>query len=433
MFRRQIRLQYLPITKIKRWADNPRTIDQQQYQALAANVRKFGIVDPLVVDQNFRIVGGHQRLAVLKDLGVKTVPVVQLQLTPQEFKLLNLALNKIAGEWDQEKLVPLLEEFAPLEELDLTGFTRQEANILLEEFRVDENATGDEAPPLPEKPAAKLGDLYELASHRILCGDATNPKSWERLMEGRKGHLAVIDPPYGVEYEYAAGKGFHLDQFHRKKFIPKKSAAMAGDQTSETALTTLPLLFSSLIPDAAVYITAGTNLMLDIYYWLREQGIHYGVAMVWDKGPPAVVSWNRYHPEHENIIFCGKGALPGGSNRRWFGDKNETTVWRIPIDDRGVKIHRAQKPVALYERAMINSSAPGEIVVDPFAGSGTCLIAAEKHGRSAYCMEVDPRYVDVAVKRWEHFTGSSSQRIATSVAPEGFEKISETLGGELKS
>jgi DNA modification methylase len=197
---------------------------------------------------------------------------------------------------------------------------------------------------------------------------------------------------------------------------------MAGDQTSETAVTTLPLLFSNLIPNAAVYLTAGTNLMLDVYAWLREHGIHYGVAMVWDKGPPAVVSWNRYHPEHENIIFCGKGSLPGGANDRWFGDHNETTVWRIPIDDRGTKIHRAQKPVALYERAIVNSSSLGEIVVDPFAGSGTCLIAAEKHNRSAYCMELDPRYVDVAVKRWEHFTGNKAQRTATS----------ETLAGELK-
>jgi DNA modification methylase len=428
----RIGIEYVQTSQLREWRRNPRFISDEQHRALAENIRKYGIIDPLIVDQQYRIVGGHQRLKVLKDLGLKTVPVVKLQLTGRDFKILNLALNKISGEWDREKLVPLLEEFAPLQELDLTGFTRQEANLLLEEFRIDDDDAKDETAPLPEKPAAKPGDLYKLGNHRLLCGDATNSKSWESLMDDRKGHLAVTDPPYGVDYEYAAGKGFHLDQFHRKKFIPKRSAAMAGDQTSETALTTLPLLFSNLIPHAAVYITAGTNLMLDIYEWLREQGIHYGVAMVWDKGPPAVVSWNRYHPEHENIIFCGKGALPGGSNKRWFGDKNETTVWRIPIDDRGTKIHRAQKPVALYERAMINSSAPGEIVVDPFAGSGTCIIAAEKHGRRAYCIELDPRYVDVAVKRWEHFTGNRSQRIATSVAPERLEKISETLVGELK-
>ena len=293
----RIRIEYVQTSQLREWKRNPRFISDEQYQALSQNIRKYGIIDPLIVDQQYTIVGGHQRLKVLKDLGLKTVPVVKLQLTRRDFKILNLALNKISGEWKGEKLVPLLEEFAPLQELNLTGFTRQEANLLLEEFRIYEDDGKDETPALPEKPAAKRGDLYKLGCHRLLCGDATNPNSWERLIDGRKGHLAVTDPPYGVDYEYEGAKGFHLDQFHRKKFIPRKSLAMAGDQTSETALTTLPLLFGNLIPHAAVYITAGTNLMLDVYYWLRERGIHCGVAMVWDKGPPAVVSWNRYHPE----------------------------------------------------------------------------------------------------------------------------------------
>jgi len=318
----------------------------------------------------------------------------------------NLAANKIQGEWDGAKLAPILEELAPLPEGELTGFSLQEANIIIESFpETDPEADQEEAPPVQEKAQTRLGQLWHLGDHRLLCGDATNPRSWERLMAGQKGHLAITDPPYGVSFEYAAGKGYHLDQFHRKKFIPKKSTAMAGDETSETALVTYPLIFANLIPTAAVYITAGTNLMIDTYEWLRSQGIHYGVAMVWDKGPPPVVSWNRYHPEHENIIWCGKGALPGGSNKRWFGAKNETTMWRIPIQDRGHKVHRAQKPVSLYERAMINSSHRGEIVVDPFAGSGPCLAAAEKHDRKAYLMEIDPRYCDVIVKWWMALTG----------------------------
>ena len=414
----QIGIEYVQISRLRKWKNNPRFISDQQYHALVESVRRYGVVDPLIVDQRYRIVGGHQRLKVLRDLGIKSVPVVKLTLSRRDFKVLNLALNRISGEWDEEKLVPLLEELALLPELDLTGFSQQEANLILEDFSARQDPNEDALPEFPKKTSSSLGDLYRLGRHRLICGDATNPTSWERLMNGRKGHVAVTDPPYGVDYEYAAAKGFHLNQFHRKKFIPKRSAAMAGDQTCETALTTLPLLFSNLIPNAAAYITAGTNLMLDIYNWLREQGIHYGVAMVWDKGPPAVVSWNRYHPEHENIIFCGKGALPGGSNKRWFGDKNETTVWRIPIDDRGIKIHRAQKPVALYERAIINSSAPGEIVIDPFAGSGTCLIAAEKHLRSAYCIEVDPRYVDVAVKRWEQYTGKAAILLRCTTQPE---------------
>ncbi len=203
----RIGIEYIQTSQLREWRRNPRVISDEQYRALAENVRKYGIVDPLIVDQQYRIVGGHQRLKVLKDLGLKTVPVVKLQLSRQDFKILNLALNKITGEWDRDKLVPLLEEFAPLQELDLTGFTRQEANLLIEEFRVDEDDAKDATPALPEKPAAKRGDLYKLGNHSLLCGDATNPKSWNRLMDGQKGHLAVTDPPYGVDYAVRGWEG----------------------------------------------------------------------------------------------------------------------------------------------------------------------------------------------------------------------------------
>ena len=175
---------------------------------------------------------------------------------------------------------------------------------------------------------------------------------------------------------------------------------MAGDETSDTALATLPLLFSNLIPQAAVYITAGTNLMIDVYNWLREQRIHYGVAMVWDKGPPAVISWNRYHPSMRTSSSAGGALFLVASTSAGSETSTRQPCGDIPIDDRGTKVHRAQKPVALYERAMINSSAPGEIVVDCFAGSGSCIIAAEKHQRKAYLMEMEPRYCDLIVARW---------------------------------
>jgi DNA modification methylase len=224
-------------------------------------------------------------------------------------------------------------------------------------------------------------------------------------MNGSRAGLCITDPPYGVKMNWAHGKASRLNRITgRRQLEEARGSVMAGDRDTDVALRAIPLIFTNLDPEGAVYVTAGTDLMVDLYNWLRENEVHYGVGMFWRKDQD-VVSWNRYHPGHENIIFCGRGSLPGGNNKRWFGPKNESTIWEIPIDARGHKIHRAQKPVALYERAMINSSAPGEIVVDPFAGSGPLIVAAEKHQRHAYMIELDPAYCDVIVKRWMALTG----------------------------
>ena len=416
------------VADVKLWRKNPRKISEHDLETLKHSMKEFGDLGGIVFNLTTgHVVGGHQRLKnldpkwkitrrsernktgtvsrgyILTPDGKFTYREVQWPLLKE--KAANLAANKIQGDWDYEKLAPILEELAPLPEFNLTGFTAQEANIIIEQFP-DATTEEETVIPLPAKAQTKPGQIWQLGDHRLLCADATDPANWDCLMDGAKGHLAITDPPYGVNMRWSTSKGNRKNPYTgKRKFDRVWGDAMAGDETSDTALATLPLLFANLIPNAAVYITAGTNLMLDIYAWLREQGIHYGVGMVWDKGPPAVVSWNRYHPIHESIIFCGKGALPGGNNKRWFGEKNEVTVWDIRIDDRGTKMHRAQKPVALYERAMINSSAPGEIVVDPFAGSGSCIIAAEKHQRKAYLMEMEPAYCDLIVARWMTLTG----------------------------
>src|SRR5208337_2728398 len=158
---KRIKIEYVPPSVLKEWAGNPRLISEDQYRALSENVRRFGIVDPLIVDQHYRIVGGHQRTKVLIDLGLKTVPVVKLQLSRRDFKILNLALNKISGAWDMEKLAPLLEELAPLPELDLTGFSQQEANLAIESLPIQQESSDDSVPELPKGAVSKPGDLYK--------------------------------------------------------------------------------------------------------------------------------------------------------------------------------------------------------------------------------------------------------------------------------
>jgi len=411
----RIGIEYVPISRLKEWKHNPRFIGDEQYHALAESVRKFGIIDPLIVDQGYRIVGGHQRLKALRDLGIRKAPVVKLALSSRDFKTLNLALNKISGEWDNELLAPLLEELAPLPEFDLTGFSQQEANVLIETFRLEDGTQADDAPALPKKPKSRLGDMYKLGNNRLLCADATIPESWERLLAGKKASMVITDPPYGVNYELS--NKFALNKLTGRKEHDKSWGKIAQDTDCNAALNALPHIFGNLAEDGVTYITSGTRLLISIANWLDTQRIRYAPFLIWDKGF-AVITWERYHAAHEFLIYCGPGSYPtksnGNARSRWFGPKNETTIWRIPIEPSKQRLHPTQKPVALYERAMINSSAQSEIVVDPFAGSGTCIIAAEKRDRRAYCIELDPKYVDVAVKRWENFTGRKAERIRST-------------------
>ncbi|MGP8070505.1 MAG: DNA modification methylase [Candidatus Bathyarchaeia archaeon] len=409
---RRITIEYVSPTKLKEWELNPRVIGGEQYRALSKNVAKFGIVDPLIVDQHYRIVGGHQRTKVLRDLGLKAVPVVKLQLSRRDFKILNLALNKISGEWDMEKLAPLLEELAPLPELDLTGFSQQEANLAIESFPIQPESRDDSVPELPKGTVSKPGDLYKLGNHRLLCGDARDPNSWQILLQGRKAGMVFTDRPYGVRYD--VGHKFVLDEVSGLAMHHKSWGKIKQDEDSTTAVNTLPNVFENMTEDGVAYICCGTKLAVKVANWLEANHVRYAPFLVWDKKFP-VITWERYHAEHELIVYCGPGSYPtcakGGIKSRWFCPKNETTVWRIPLEPNNQRMHPTQKPVAVYERAIINSSRRGEIVVDPFLGSGTCLIAAEKRHRSAYCIEIDPEYVDVAVKRWELFTHAQAERI----------------------
>jgi DNA modification methylase len=408
----RIGIEYVKTSRLKEWSRNPRIISDEQYRALAENVRKYGIVDPLIVDQQYRIVGGHQRLKVLKDLGLKTVPVVRLQLSRRDFKILNLALNKISGEWDREKLAPLLEELAPLPELDLTGFSQQEANLIIENFPTEEMPIENEVPDFPKKVVSRLGDLYKLGNHRLLCADATDPDSWRILLQGRKAGMVFMDPPYGVNYD--VGHKFVLNEMNGREMHHKSWGKIEQDEDTTSAIKALPNVFENLTGDGVAYICCGTRLAVAVANWLETSHVRYAPFLVWDKRF-AVITWERYHAEHEFIVYCGPGSYPtrakGSIKSRWFGPKNETTIWRIPLEPSNQRMHPTQKPAAIYERGIINSSRRGEIVVDPFLGSGTCLIAAEKHHRSAYCIEIDPRYVDVAVKRWELFTHAKAERL----------------------
>jgi len=409
----QLKIEYVPIEMLREWAGNPRVIHEDQYRSLVKSLGEFGVVEPLVVDQGYRVVGGHQRLKALRSIGVKEVPIVRLSLTRKRFAILNIALNRISGDWDKPKLRPLLEELAPLPELDLTGFSPQEANYVIENFSNEyAGDREDYTPTLPGNPKTKPGTLWTMGEHCLFCGDATDTDAWKRTLGNRMASMVFMDPPYGVAYDLH--KKFALDRSSGEVRHHKSWGAIENDEDTEVAVNSLPHLFENLTDDGVAYMTCGTKLLVKIANWLDTNGIRYAPFLIWDKGYP-VISWERYHAEHEFIIYCGPGSYPTrgccGIKSRWFGPKNETTIWRIPSQPKGeLRVHPTQKPVALYERAMINSTGRGEIIVDPFAGSGTCIIAAEKLARKASCIELDPRYCDVAVSRWEANTHRKAQR-----------------------
>jgi DNA modification methylase len=409
---RKIKVEYIPVDKLKDWTENPRLITEGQYLALAKNVRKFGIVDPLIVDQHCKIVGGHQRIKVLRQLGMKTVPVVKLPLSRREFKVLNLALNKISGEWDQTKLAPLLEEFAALPELDLTGFSRQEVNLIIEDFLTEQGTSEDIVSELPKKGLSHVGDLYKLGKHRLICGDAAESAVWKKLLAGHSASVVITDPPYGVKYELS--NKFVLDKLRGGELHHKSWGKIERDENPTAALNVMPQIFSNLADNGVAYFTCGTKLLVALANWLDANHIRYAPFLVWDKGF-AVITWERYHAAHELMLYCGPGSYPtrgrGGIKSRWFGPRNETTVWHIPIEPSFTRSHPTQKPVELFMRPIEYHTEVGDIVYEPFLGSGTQIIAAEKLSRRCFAMEKEPLYVDVARFRWEAFTGEKAKRV----------------------
>lgn len=350
---------------------------------------------------------------ILEDNGEWLVPVVRgLRFkNRREAEAYLLADNQttIVGGWDTEALGRILMKMNPPLQ-SLTGFTSFEIKGLVSRITVG----ADEKQPVPappENPVSSRGEVWQLGEHRIMCGDATSPEDIQRLMDGKKAAVIVTDPPYGVSYDNSSH--FLVNPVTKESDHHDKDwGDIEGDQNLEVAVKALPLIMSSLCDDGSAYICCGTKLAVSIVNWLEANHVKYSPFLVWYK-PHFVVTWQRYHANHELIVYCGPGSGPTHGSR-WFGPNNERTVWELPQVLGPERQHPTQKLVAIYERAIRNSTLRGEIILDPFLGSGTAIIAAEKMGRICYGMEIDPRYVDVAVKRWMNYTGKKATKINES-------------------
>lgn len=391
-------------------------------------MREFGDLGGIVVNlRTGHLVGGPQRIKHLspawkiskrpvKD-NVGTVAIGWIETDFGRFayrevqwlevkeKAANLAANKISGEWDEEKLAALLKELEGTPELALTGFSENEINRLINAYMPEHNLDDDAIPDPPAEPIAKLGDMWQLGDHRILCGDATIQSSYSRLLGDRKAQMILTDPPYGVDYAQVNESRSY------KRTTHKDWSDIEADEKGnyQSALDALPHMISAMAPDGVAYIFTGTRLLNELMTWATQNKIYFPPFIVWVKGV-APITWHRYHAKHEMIFYCGPGAKPTGETSRWYGPTNETTVWEAGIDHDS--LHPTQKPIAICERAIRNSTIKADLILDCFLGSGSTMIAAERAGRACYGMEIEPRYVDVAVKRWENLTGKKAQRIA---------------------
>ncbi len=418
---------------------NPRKISKHDLAALRASMRTFGTVEPIVVNQRTnRIVGGHQRVAAASLEKLDHLPVVYVDLDDVAEKQLNIALNRIHGEWDEDRLAELLRDLeSQAADLSLTGFAEDELSKLM--FEVGAGLTDpDDIPEPPDVPATQRGDLIVLGNHRLLCGDSASPQLLELLLGGERIHLVNTDPPYNVKVEprsnnaIASGVGtkgnvpnaqrqrvMHhqgLDLARRpgaaKRTTTKmraKDRVLDNDFVSDAAFDQLlsgwfGAIANALEPGRAFYIWGGYSNIRNYPRALDATELFFSQAIIWDKQWP-VLTRKDFMGAHE---WCFYGWKKGAAH--WFNPsiKNATDLWRVKKVSPPSMVHLTEKPVELAQLAMTYSSKAGENVLDLFGGSGSTLMAAELVNRRAFLMEIDPAYCDVIVTRWQNHTGKKA-------------------------
>jgi DNA modification methylase len=400
-----------PIDKLIEYARNPRKNDHA-VDRVAAAIREFGFRVPVVAKSDGTVVDGHLRLKAAKKLGLTEVPVVLADdMTDLQIKAFRLSVNKMAefAEWDNELLVLEFDELteAGFDTL-LTGFTQDEIDALTPE-QIPEGLTDEDAvPEVQAEPVSKLGDVWVLGKHRVCCGDSTSVDAFDVLMDGQSGDAVFTDPPYGMTY--GGGRRAGAKPKNREKFGTLanfgviKGDDLRGDDLTALVRDALLSAKTSCKDGSAFYVCFPWRTYSEFEAGLIEIGLEPSACIVWDKKYIGLGNAN-YRPQHEFIFYVKGGA--------WHGDKAQSDVWSMSRAAGADYVHPTQKPVELVERALGNSSKAGDIVVDCFGGSGSTLIACEKTGRHARLMELDPKYVDVIVRRWQEFTGKQATHEAT--------------------
>jgi DNA modification methylase len=385
----RLRLERWPITRLVPSPRNARTHSAAQVAEIAGSIRAFGFSNPILAAPDGAIIAGHGRLAAARFLGLDEVPVIVLSgLTELQHRQLLLADNRIAANagWNFEMLSQELKDLAALgADLERLGFTTGELARALSPSRTgltDE----DEVPALPSNAVSAVGEIWCAGSHRVGCGDSTDAAAVGALLAGVRPELLVTDPPYGVAYDPTWRHRMGVNNSKRRGKVRNDDQADWGAAWA-------------LFPGDVAYVWHGALHATTVAESLVRHGFSIRSQIVWAK-ERLVLSRGDYHWMHEPCWYAVR------STGHWTGDRKQTTLWTIPSGGQDAETdHSTQKPVECMRRPMQNNSSPGQAVYDPFLGSGTTLIAAETVGRVCLAMELDARYVDVAVRRWQAFTG----------------------------
>jgi len=401
-FVQDIQVEWLDVTQVTPYARNSRTHSDEQVAQVAASIKEFGWTNPILLDEAGTIIAGHGRLMAAQRLGHEQVPTITLaHLTDAQKRAYVIADNKLAlnAGWDAEMLAVEVEELLDQGfDLDLTGFDAQEIDALLADANkvAEGNTDEDLVPEAPEFPTSELGDVWILGRHRVVCGDCTDQTAVDKLMQGQLADMVFTDPPYNVDY---SGRGAN-------QLGKIKNDAMSDAAFQQFCSDVFASYFSVMKPLACIYVCHPDSKTAPKIAFESAFGDAFekSSTIIWVK-QSAGMGWQDYRAQHEPILYGWKK----GSGKHFFcGDRTKTTVWEIGRDVQKDYVHPTQKPVALVEEAINNSSKGHDIVLDFFGGSGSTLIAAEKTGRNARIIELDQKYVDVIVKRWQDFTGQDA-------------------------
>lgn len=427
---------------------NPRkalTLEDSEYQKIKRSIEEFGYVDPIIINEDGTIIGGHQRCTVLKDLGYEEVDVVVVSLDKQREKALNIALNKITGEWDELKLKDLLLDLDLGDyDISLTGFEQEDLaelvdNLAVEPEAMDDDFDGEAVLEDIVEPKTKLGDVWKLGRHRLMCGDSTSQEDVTTLMKGEMADLIITDPPYNVNYgDKAEMLDTYLQKGHRNNSRIKNDN-MDNESFYSFMLQIYQSAYEFMRDGAAIYVFHAESTGHIFRQAFLDAGLKLAQCLIWEKNN-FVLGRQDYQWRHEPCLYGWKE----GAAHYFINDRTQDTViLEDDVDFESMKkadliayiedmhrkykdqtsviyenkptrndIHPTMKPVTLIGRLMSNSSKSGWNVLDLFGGSGSTLMAAEQLGRTAFLMELDEKFCDVIVKRWEEYTGQSAIRIS---------------------
>ena len=384
-------MQLVPITKLVPYVNNARTHSPEQINKLRSSLREFGFINPVIIDRDFGVIAGHGRILAAKEEGIAEVPCVFADhLTEAQKKAYILADNRMAMDagWDEELLRVEIEALqAEAFDLSLTGFDEKELSDL---FKRDGDVQEDDfdVDAELEKPTfSKSGDVWTLGRHRLVCGDSTKAETFDTLMQGRKANLVVTDPPYNVNYEGTAGK--------------IKNDNLADEKFYQFLFDAFSNIEKVMADDASIYVFHADTEGLNFRKAFADAGFYLSGCCIWKK-PSLVLGRSPYQWQHEPCLYGWKKS----GKHQWYADRKQTTIWEFEKTKKNTD-HPTMKPIPLLAYPIQNSSMSNTLVLDPFGGSGSTLIACEQTDRDCYTIELDEKYCDVIVKRYIEQAGSA--------------------------